>query len=257
MADHSKMKLGKHAPRHDARVPHLAHYTSALPCAPAAVDYTKKLSSIGMMLNDTLRDCTCASVGHCIQSWTSMVGKEVILPDTEIQALYAALTGYSPSKPDSDTGAVEIYVLHHWLKHPVAGHKLDAFASIEPHSHHDIKDAIYIFGNCYVGLRLPKSAKQQDLWAVPAGGAVGDAAPDSWGGHAVPIVAYDERTLTCITWGQKKQMTWQFFNTYCEEAYALLSPDWRQANGETVAHFPWDDLVKDIAILKQAAAAQP
>jgi hypothetical protein len=80
--------------------------------------------------------------------------------------------------------------------------------------------------NCYIGLALPISAQNQDVWAVPPGGSAGEGSPGSWGGHAVPIVAYDSRGLTVITWGATKRMTWQFLDTYCDEAYALLSQDW-------------------------------
>ena len=60
-----------------------------------------------------------------------------------------------------------------------------------------------------------------------------DFTPGSWGGHAVPILAYDSDTVTCITWGAKKRMTWEFFARYCDESYAALSPDWLNAQGKT------------------------
>ncbi|MGB6874974.1 MAG: hypothetical protein WBD87_02970, partial [Candidatus Acidiferrales bacterium] len=59
----------------------------------------------------------------------------------------------------------------------------------------------------------------------------GQSAPGSWGGHAVPVLAYDSDGLTCITWGAKKRMTWAFFAQYCDEAYAPLSHDWFSAQG--------------------------
>jgi hypothetical protein len=39
-------------------------------------------------------------------------------------------------------------------------------------------------------------------------------------------VAYDNRTLTCVTGGQLKKMTWSFWQAYCDEAYAIPSPYW-------------------------------
>jgi hypothetical protein len=41
----------------------LAKYTVALPPPPAAVDWSRKLSDLGMLKNDTLGDCTCAAIG--------------------------------------------------------------------------------------------------------------------------------------------------------------------------------------------------
>ena len=67
---------------------------------------------------------------------------------------------------------------------------------------------------------------------------MGNGAPGSWGGHAVIIGAYDNNTLTCITWGAPKKMTWSFWDAYCDEAYALLSPDW--ATGQKAAPSGFD-----------------
>jgi hypothetical protein len=251
MVDHSNMRLGKRTARHDRRVPMLAKYTAALPPPPPSVDYTTKLTNLGMMLNDKLGDCTCAAVGHCVQQWTSLTRPaEVIIPDPDIEALYEKVGGYVPGQPSTDNGAVEVDVLNYWLANPVDANALDAYASIEPKNRGDVSDAVYIFGNCYIGVQLPISAQTQDTWAVPPGGAVNDGAPGSWGGHAIPVVAYNHRTLTVITWGALKQMTWQFLDAYCDEAYALLSPDWQLSSGNVPPNFPWSTVVADIQDLK-------
>ncbi len=101
------MKLGKRAPKHDARIPMLAAYTAALPSAPASVDWSDGIESWGVMRNDTLGDCTCAAVGHAIQVWTKNVGQERTLSDNAVVALYSEVSGFSPSNPSSDQGAVE------------------------------------------------------------------------------------------------------------------------------------------------------
>ena len=251
--DHSKMKLGKRLPRHDPRVPMLSQYTTALPLAPATADYSGKLSNLGMMGNDKLGDCTCAAVGHVIQEWTSEAQpKEVIIPDGDIIKLYEAVGGYVPGNPSTDNGAVEVDVLNYWLANPLDGHALSAFAAVEPKNHNEVKDAVYIFGNCYIGLALPLSAQTQTVWTVPPGGPQGNGAPGSWGGHAVPVVAYDQRGLTCITWGALKRMTWQFWDAYCDEGYGLLSKDWLEASGKAPQGFDWQAMVADMSDLKGA-----
>jgi hypothetical protein len=252
MTDFTKVKLGKQTAHHDNRVPMLSKYTASLPPAPAAVSYDSKVTNLGMMLNNTLGDCTCAAVGHCIQQWTAEAQKkQIIIPDPDILKLYEIVGHYNPDNPKSDRGAVEINVLNYWLSNPVAGNKLSAFCAIEPQNLDDIKDAVYIFGNCYIGLQLPLSAQKQAVWTVPAGGPNGQGAPGSWGGHAVPIVAYSARGLTCITWGQYITMTWQFWDAYCDEAYGLLSPDWVEA-GKTPKGFNWQQLVTDMSDLEAA-----
>src|ERR1700683_1722620 len=103
---------------------------------------------------------------------------------------------------------------------------------------------------CYIGLALPLSAQSQDVWSIPPGGAAGLGAPGSWGGHAVPVVGYDERGLVCVTWGQLKRMTYQFWSAYCDEAYTLLSKDFVEEKGATPDGVNWAQLLADMQSLK-------
>ena len=252
MFDYTKVKLGKQTAHHDSRFPMLSKYTASLPPAPAATSYDSKITNLGMMLNNTLGDCTCAAVGHVIQQWTAEAQKkQVIIPDPDILKLYEVVGHYNPDNPKTDRGAIEINVLNYWLANPFVGNKLSAFCALEPQNLQDIKDAVYIFGNCYIGLQMPLSAQGQTVWTLPPGGATGKGAPGSWGGHAVPIVAYDARGLTCITWGELIRMTWQFWNAYCDEAYGLLSPDWIAA-GKAPSGFDSQQLITDMGELKAA-----
>lgn len=254
MVNHSKMKLGKRHPRHDPRVPMLARYTTALPSAPPSVEYQTKVTDWPMMMNDRLGDCTCAAVGHVIEQWTTYSGRPVVLSDQQVEQLYEIVGGYNPADPNTDGGAVEVDVLNYWLNSGVFGHPLDAYAALELQNHNEVMDAVYWFGNCYIGVALPISAQTQDVWAVPPGGANGPGAVGSWGGHAVPVVAYDARGLVVITWGQPKRMTWQFWDTYCDEAYALLSTDWTSAE-VSPAGFNYQQLTADIQAIKSGFAS--
>jgi hypothetical protein len=67
------------------------------------------------------------------------------------------------------------------------------------------------------------------------------------------VVAYDSRSLTVVTWGALQSMTWGFWAAYCDEAYAILSPDYLdQKAGQTVAPngFNLAQLQEDLADLK-------
>lgn len=246
MVDHSHMKLGKKHARFDSRVPRLAKYLDEdMPAPPVSVDYSEKLSVIGMMANDSLGDCTCAAIGHAIQVWTSQATTEVTIPDADVISLYERF-GYSPSNPQSDQGAAISDVLTSVLANPVDGHGLDAFSSIDSANLTEIKTAIYLFGGIDIGLGLPVSCQSQDIWDVPTGGPVGDGEPYSWGGHSVWVLGYDANGLICITWGAVKHMTWAFFNVYCDEAWALQSKDWQGAE-----HFDYSAITVDMQELKE------
>jgi hypothetical protein len=258
--DPLKLKLGKHTPRHDPRTLLLATYAKpSLPAPPAKLNLAAKVKGPwGMMDNDQLGDCTCAAAGHLIMEWTANAQSTMATPpDSEIVAAYSAITGYNPTSGANDNGAVELDVLNYWRQQGIAGHKIQAFVALEPSNQTHVMDAIWIFGGCYIGMALPKSAQAQtsnkQTWSVPPQGTGGDGAPGTWGGHAVPVVAYDSRGLTVVTWGDVQTMTWGFWSAYCDEAYAILSPDFlKQKAGKTTAPngFAIDQLQEDLADLK-------
>lgn len=221
--------LGKKTPKVDPRTLLLANYLryEVLPPAPTKVDWGAKVKKWDMLANDRVGDCTCAAAGHLILDWTANDAPRPIRPtDRQILAAYSAITGYNPRTGANDNGAYALDVLNYWRKSGIARRKILAYVALEPGNFSHMRDALFLFGGCYLGLNLPASAQDQKVWSVPPGGAVGQAAPGSWGGHAVPVVGYDARGLTAVTWGDTQRMTWGFLQTYCDEAYAILSGDW-------------------------------
>jgi hypothetical protein len=258
--DPLKLKLGKHPARHDPRTLLFATYTTpALPAPPQQLDLATVVKSAwGMMDNDQIGDCTCAAAGHMMMEWTASAQSKMFTPsDQQIVAAYSAITGYNPKTGANDNGAQEIDVLNYWRQQGIAGHEIEAYMALEPSNHTHVMDAVWIFGGCYIGLQLPKSAQAQtsnkQIWSVPPGGTHGEGAPGSWGGHAVPVVAYDSRSLTVVTWGALQSMTWSFWAAYCDEAYAIISADYlEQKGGQPVAPngFNLVQLQEDLADLK-------
>jgi hypothetical protein len=227
--DHSNMKLGKSLPVHDPRTLLLSNYldTAVLPAAPAQYMYATNIgdNAWGMMANDKIGDCTCAAAGHLIMEWTDDNGTLFTPADQDIINAYAAITGYNPTTGANDNGANEQDVLNYWRSTGIASRKILAYAALEPQNHNHIMQSVYLFGGCYIGMALPLSCQTQAVWSVPPGGPKGKGAPGSWGGHAVPVIGYDSHSLTVITWGATKKMTWSFWNAYCDESYAIISTD--------------------------------
>ncbi|HTC22546.1 MAG TPA: hypothetical protein VK859_16945 [bacterium] len=224
----SRYKLGKHPARFEKNIPQFGKYlTSQLPAPPDQIAWQNKVTTWPMMGNDTLGDCTCAAAGHMIESWTANAqASSVIIPDAQIEAFYNHF-----SHGNADAGANMIDVLKYWHTHGLDKDKISAFAQLEPQNQNQAMDSVYFFGACYIGLALPNFAVAPNTdflatpWVVPPQGATGDAAPNQNNGHCVPAVGYDQRNLYVVTWGALKSMSWQFYTTYMEEAFAVLSPD--------------------------------
>ena len=257
--DHSKMKLGKRLARLDARTLRLAKYMKDLPPAPDTVDYSKGNTSWGMMLNDSLGDCTCAGIGHAIQVVTlNATGTMFTPPDADVLTAYEA-QGYVPGNPGTDNGAVELDVLNYVRTVGMSGKKLLAYADPDPQNIEHVKQSIYLFGVCYIGLALPLTAQDQAVWDVVNSGVwrslkyklfnSDPTAPWSWGGHAVIVIAYNAIGPICITWGALKQMTWAFWKKYCDEAHGLLWNEWIGQNNLSASGFDLSTLQSDLAAI--------
>ncbi len=228
MTDGPARRLGKLPPRFDRRTLRFGRYlTRDLPAPPGSVDYATPVKNWPMMCNDRTGDCTCAAAGHMIEEWTANTGKPRIPSDSAIQTAYEHFAGGDP-----DRGVAMLDVLKFWRVTGIGGDRIHAFSQLEPENSSEARDSIYLFGNCYVGLALPDFAVAPGTdflstpWSVPPQGAVGGAAPNPANGHCVPLVAYDARRVWVVTWGALKPMSWPFYETYMDEAYAVLSLDW-------------------------------
>jgi hypothetical protein len=260
LGDGRTVKLGKRPAKHDIRTLQLSKYTqqAELP-PPTHENWARKVQSWPMMKNDNVGDCTCACAGHMIEQWTTYAadpGNPSFTPsDSQIIDAYSEITGYDPQTGSHDDGAVILDVLNYWRKTGIAGRTIIAFASVDPRSQVEIEDSVYLFGNCYLGVQLPVSAQDQSVWAVPPGGPVGPGAPGSWGGHAIPVVAYNRRGLSVITWGATKRMTWGFLSTYADEAYAVVSQDWiSKVSNVSASGFDLATLETDLSQIGKTAA---
>ena len=136
--------------------------------------------------------------------------------------------------------------LKYWRKTGIAGHKIAAFISLKPGNQTELEQAIALFGNVYLGFALPLSAQNQERWEIDDGDPQA-AVPGSWGGHCVPGVQYEPNLRTAVSWGGLLQFTANFYARYCDEAYAVLSQDWIEANGKSPSGFDLAQLQADLA----------
>lgn len=251
---HQSVKLGKAKPRIDHRTLKMAKYLpAALPAPPVSVDWSGGVSSWGMMDNDRLGDCTCAGRAHAVQVFTlAATGTMRTIPDDEVQAEYVRDCGYVIGDPSTDIGGVEIDVLNAWrqLGIGVGGvEKLQAYAAVNVTNHTEVMQGVQLFGGLYIGVSLPITAQGQTTWDVVDPNLQDESSPGSWGGHCVFVLGYNSTGPRVITWGQIMQMTWAFWTAYCDESYALLSPDFIATTGLAPSGFDVATLLNDLQVV--------
>jgi hypothetical protein len=242
-------KLGKRPPVIDSRTLRFGNYlTAALPAPPASVNYGAKVPAWPMYYNDQYGDCTCAAAGHMIQNWTANAGTEVSPPKASVLTFYEHFVG---TPPPADEGCDMLSVLKYWRSTGLDAHKVTAFAALDLKNTTQTQSAVSITGGIYIGVALPNFATTGDMlstpWVVPAGGPVGDAAPNSANGHCIPAVAYDAAGLTVVTWGESKSMSWEFYDAYADEAFAVVSQDFIDSRtGHAPSGFDLAAMLKDL-----------
>lgn len=260
--------LGAKPRTYDPAMPHMMAVRMMvrgdLPPIPASMNYLDGLpDDLGMMANDRLSCCTCASAYHFGQV-ASYHGRRALLtePDQYVEQMYQEFTGWDGiAGSPSDQGAIEQDVLRRWLRDGIPikeGTAADstpgrsyirAAMEVMPRNFDSVKRAIYDCGGLYIGFDVP-------------GWLMEDEAPDFWdnggkrnlsviGGHAVSCHGYDDRGVWLISWGRKYQMSWAMFREVVAEAYALVHPWWVSATGLTPFGLPADQLAEQMTVFCQ------
>lgn len=234
-------KLGKLAPQFPVALKEMDAYASQpLPQPPATVDWSKKVSTWPMDGNDVYGDCTMAAAAHMIQCWNAQTDEPLPIPrEQQVVAQYMKLTG------GQDSGLVESQVLKQWLTKGLWDNKIVGYAPVNVHDLDALKQAIAYFGGVYVGIQVPANAQNQFRAGEPWTLVPGWQQQPIEGGHAIPLVGYDDQYLYSVTWGAVQRMGWDWWSTYGDEAWVILSEEYERAgkvNGLDVAA-----LQKDLA----------
>lgn len=230
--NHPVYKLGKAPAQYDPRTLDWGQIVKPNVVVPAEYDFdtTHRAIPLPMFANDKYGCCVMSGRGHQTLRFEFLEQKVVIaITDKDITTEYFKETG------NKDSGLVVIKSLTEWRDSgwKAAGktYKIKSFAAVKTvqqgapaaTAHAQIQQAIYLDTGVGIGVSLPISAQAQinagKPWDVVAG-RTGRAG--SWGGHYVLVTGYTKLGPVCVTWGQKQQMTWAFFDAYCDECYAIF-----------------------------------
>lgn len=221
-------------PRVKLTVPHGAKLT---PPASAGWYSTVNPGAWGVLGNDTVGDCVAAGAFHGQQLWEEAAqNRETVFTSDEALAMYSAISGYNPKKPNTDVGATLQSGLDYWRKTGLGpqSFKISAFAEFDYRNTDLLKQLIADMGVVYLALEVPASAMTQydqgQPWTVVPRSRIE-------GGHCVPGVGYDANYLYVITWGSVQPVAWPFVSKYFDESWAPVSPDWMTSSGKTPSGF--------------------
>lgn len=244
------MKLGCNPRPLGVKAPlQLSNYLKDLPPAPEKVfrEYKIPEDAWQMFGNNRIGNCTCAAVAHMIMLFTAHTGTIFIPDEKDIIAAYSAVSGYNPVTGANDNGADLPTVLNYWMRTGIAGHKIAAWADIDPRNAEAQKHGIHIFGATYDAIMLPNSAMDQfsanQNWEFvqPDGGQDG--------GHCVPRFGYGSEGYACVTWAKDQKGGNAFWQQYLFESCVVITEDWLK-DGATPSGFNMDALVADIKAIK-------
>lgn len=225
------ISFGRRPLRHNAdsraRMAKLTAALQALPpdFAPTIVDNTSGITSWGMMLNDTLGDCTIACPGHMEQAWTAKSGTEITIPDTAILTAYEQFDGYVAGDPSTDQGGDILTVCQDWQSVGIGGHKIAGFAHVNM-TQENWQQALYLYGALNTGLNFPQSALAQLGGTLDLDPSKPPDPPDPTLGHCVALVYGGPDLAGFVSWGAMLWCTWRFVMYYFNECVACQSSEW-------------------------------
>jgi hypothetical protein len=210
-----------------------------------------------MLGNDSVGDCVIAGSDHAIELWTAEGSKQAQFTDANALSDYSAITGYNPSDPSTDQGADIRTALQYMQTTGMIDangvrHKIGAFLALDHTDFEEVLEAAYLFGDVKIGIQVPSSAQEQfsagQPWTVVPGATIE-------GGHDVEIDGVDPDWIYVITWGAVQKMSREFFDTYCDEAWAILSEEMLNGQGLSPEGFNLAQLQADLAALSSIPPA--
>lgn len=190
---------------------------------------------------DGVGDCTIAEAAHAYTALGVYAGKpQVLFSDSEVVSVYSDISGYDPSTGNDDNGCQMQDVLNYLRNTGMADvngnvHKVAAYAALgNPADIQMLSQTLKTFGYVYLGVNLPQSAEDQfgnGAWTYEAGSPV-------VGGHCIGLhrrKPYGSQVgvFEMASWGALQPATIAFIQHYVEEAWAVITQDWIEANGDS------------------------
>jgi hypothetical protein len=222
---------------------------------PARFGHGTLLKEWGMLGNDSVGDCVFAGAAHETMLLSRIgSGPKAFFGPSAVLRDYSAVTGYDPRDPSSDQGTDVREALKYRVKTGILSdkpertrHKIAAYARLSPGQWDELMKAVYLFGFVGIGVEFPQSAMEQfndsEPWDVVPGSPIE-------GGHYIPVVGRSSSDVAgVLTWGKRISMTRRFYETYCDEAWVMLSSEDLKKSGRNERGLDYDTLYQALAAI--------
>jgi len=241
----TKIPSGKLPYKHDKRTlkfRNVINKTDSETKIPVQYDWGSRIKpnhNWGDYGNLKLDNCTFVAAAYLIMIWKSYKADRIYRPGVK-----RIIEDYSKLIKDNRPGGKPINailneggkpleatkVLNHWRKKGIDGHKIIAFTKLTFNNKkghkEELKRAIYLYGGCFIGINIPRSVEKQwqnnKKWTIIRGVSGGDARRRLWFSHALLATGYNEKELRVVTFGKEEIMSWEFYEKYVDEAYAIF-----------------------------------
>ncbi len=256
-------------PHNPARfVPRLEDYrttgplkVSGLPPANGNVDRCTEITSWQMFGNDQVGNCVEAMMLHADIAMSTYAGHPVHYNDAYGIELYSAITGYVPGNSNTDNGTEIQTALEYWKDTGLTAadgtnHKIAGYAQFgNPADEVLLAQVLDTFGTVLVGVSLQLDQENQFSAGEPWDYVLGD---QFIGGHGIALQQRSVGgvgTLHYITWGAVQPAT-RKFQYFCGgqgmgEAWAVVSQDWLETNGENIEGIDLQQLISDLQYVSE------
>lgn len=200
--------------------------------------------------NDSIGDCTCAGLANYISAWMALNKMKIDISTQEVVNFYSLVSGYTPTNPNSDTGAVISSVLTKAMStgFTAMGNKyFPLWGSAGVGSMTSVANIISQFGAAYIGVALAQADEQTTgTWSLTNSG---DQTPWSWGGHCLLVWDYEglgpNDIVRLITWGGFQECTVSWLQNRMVETHALAFRQLLPASGVNFLGDDWDTFISD------------
>jgi hypothetical protein len=228
-------KLGKKAPKRLMSTPALGDFlpkaTSWPAVPPQGWETAVPAASLDILGNDQYGDCAEAGALHLIQAMSYNSGRPLDPSYDDAIRLYSAVTGFNPSDPATDQGTALTDLLNYWQNTGITVgstvHKILGFATVDFTSIPLMRYATYLFGGLYLGINCPAKCQQDTSnWNFGPGLPID-------GGHCVIRAGEGAAGGKTGSWGMWIPTSNEFYLSYVDEAYIVVTEDWVSAQGKS------------------------